>query len=700
MSTKKPAGNGTNTTVRAASRPGDIRNVVLVGHPDSGKTALVEALLRCAGTHTTISSGADTDQHHSISLGVYPLNHGDLVINLIDTPGHPDFVSDVRAGLRAAEAALFVVAANSDIDPATTALWHECEVLGTPRAVAITRLDSVRDTFSDAVVRCRTAFPGAVALQLTGGNDTEVIDLLSRSVYDHGSGQPPGRRNHDAGQDGAIDDARAELIEAIIENSEDESLLERYANGDDIELETLVADLERAVCHATFFPVVPVCSVSGVGLAELLDLMANGFPSPPERDIPPTHSLDGTDLDVQCLVDGPLVAEVVKTSVDPYLGRLTVLRVFSGSLTKDQAIHVCGRGGEQRGHPEHDSDEPIGQIFSPLGGQLRPVERVVAGDICALTRLSNAETTDTISAKASPLIVQPWPLPDPLLPIAVETPSRADEDALPKALGRLTTSDPTIRVERNPETGQLVLWCLGEAHAEVALRYLRDNGANVTQVPVRVALRRTFAGDAAGHGRLVKQSGGHGQYAVCDVSVVPLPRGSGVQFQQKVVGGAVPSQFIGSVEKGARHQLEHGLDNDGIQVTDVLVTLLDGKAHSVDSSDAAFQTAGSLAVKDAAGAGRTVLLEPLARVEIDVPDSYVGAVMSDLAGRRGRVTGTDPDPEVDGRTTVHAEVPDAELATYVVTLRAMTGGAGTFRREFARYDVMPAAVADRLLAPA
>src|SRR6185312_1419782 len=338
-----------------------------------------------------------------------------------------------------------------------------------------------------------------------------------------------------------------------------------------------------------FHPVLPVCAQTGLGLAELLEVLSGGFPSPVELDPPAAEPLDGADTKaLECSPDGPLLAEVVRTTVDPYLGRLSILRVFSGTLTPETPIHISGHGGEQRGHPDHDADERVTQLFSPLGATLRPVERVIAGDICAVGRLGAAETGDTISAKTAPLLMAPWEMPEPLLPIAVQAATRGDEDALAKALGRLTAGDPTVRVERHPETGQLVLWCLGEAHADVVLDRLRAAGARVDTVPVKIAVRETFTEASRGHGRLVKQSGGHGQYAVCDIEVTPLPRGSGIEFAEKVVGGAVPSQFIGSVEKGVRSQLEHGLDNDHIPIVDVVVTLLDGKAHSVDSSDAAF----------------------------------------------------------------------------------------------------------------
>ena len=334
-----------------------------------------------------------------------------------------------------------------------------------------------------------------------------------------------------------------------------------------------------------------------------------------------------------------------------------------------------------------------GAMGAALGAQLREVGACVAGDICAITKSTTAETGDTISGKDTPLLIEPWEMPEPLLPVAIVAKTRSDEDALAKNLGRLVAGDPTMRLERNAETHQLVLWCMGEAHADVVLDRLKSGGVDLDTEPVKVALRETFVTGSKGHGRHVKQSGGHGQYAVCDIEVEPLPRGGGFEFLDKVVGGAVPNNYIPSVEKGVRAQMERGLVA-GNKVVDLRVTLFDGKAHSVDSSDAAFQTAGSLALREAAEKGQVMILEPVDEVTIRVPDAFVGAVMSDLSSRRSRVLGTEPDPNGHERTLVRAEVPAAELVRYSVELRAMTSGAGTFSRVFARYDPMPSHLAD------
>jgi elongation factor G len=698
--------------------PSRVRNVVLVGHSGSGKTTLVEALLAATGTISragSVTEGTtvcDTDpaavkQQRSVSLACAPLLHDGVKVNLLDSPGYADFVGELRAGLRAADAALFVVSSVDGMDAATAALWEECAAVGMPRAVAISRLDHQRADFDETLALCQRVFgaadgPGSVLplyLPLHGddGQSTEgLIGLITQRVLDYSAGHPGAVREPDAEHLPAIEEARNELMEGIIAESEDETLMDRYLAGEDIETSVIIEDLEKAVARGHFYPVVPVCAETGVGLDALLDLLTKAFPTPMEHDLPPVTGIDGSPRPpLTCDPAGPLVAEVVKTTIDPYVGRVSLVRVFSGTLKPEQTVHISGHGLEERGHRDHDADERIAHIYSPLGTGLREVPAAVAGDICAITKSGSAETGDTISLKDNPLLVAPWEMPEPLLPVAIVAKTRADEDTMAKNLAKLVAGDPTMRLERNPETHQLVLWCMGEAHADVVLDRLRAGGVELETEPVKVALRETFAAGSKGHGRHVKQSGGHGQYAVCDIEVEPLPRGSGFEFADKVVGGAVPHNYIPSVEKGVRAQMERGIVA-GYPVVDIRVTLFDGKAHSVDSSDAAFQTAGSLALKEAAEKGQMTLLEPVDEVTIRVPDSFVGAVMSDLSGRRGRVLGTEPDPDGAEKTLVHAEVPATELVRYAVELRAMTSGAGTFRRSFARHDPMPSHLAEQV----
>ena len=369
--------------------------------------------------------------------------------------------------------------------------------------------------------------------------------------------------------------------------------------------------------------------------------------------------------------------------------------MFSGTLRPDASVHVSGHFssffGEESGHPDHDEDERIGALSHAFGKQLVPASQVVAGDLCAIGRLSRAETGDTLSDAEHPVVLKPWSLPEPLLPVAIVARTKSDEDKLSQALSRVAAEDPSLRVENNAETHQLVLWCLGEAHADVTLERLEERYAvHVDTVPFVVSLRETFGGSAHGLGRHVKQSGGHGQYAVCKITVEPLPEGAGFEFVDKVVGGSVPRQFIPSVEKGVRAQMERGVRN-GYPVVDLRVTLTEGKAHSVDSSDMAFQTAGALALREAAAVSSVTMLEPYDAVDVLVPDEHVGGVMSDLSSRRARVLGTDK--VGDDRTVVKAEVPQTELVRYAIDLRSSTHGAGMFTRSFAHYEPMPEDVA-------
>jgi elongation factor G len=679
--------------------------VVLVGPSGGGKTTLVEALLVAAGVlnrpgsvvdGTTVCDfdEAEIRQQRSVGVAVASLSYEGIKVNLVDTPGYADFVGELRAGLRAADCALFVIAANEGVDEPTKSLWQECSQVGMPRAVVITKLDHARANYPEALTAAQDAF-GDKVLPLYLPTGSGLIGLLSQTRYEYADGKRTTRAPDEADAD-RIEEARGTLIEGIIEESEDESLMERYLGGEAIDESVLIEDLEKAVARGSFFPVIPVCSSTGVGTLELLEVATRGFPSPMEHPLPEVFTPQGaTHATLACDVNAPLLAEVVKTTSDPYVGRVSLVRVFSGTIKPDATVHVSGHfssffgetNGHGTSHPDHDEDERIGVLSFPLGKQQRPAPEVVAGDICAIGKLSRAETGDTLSDKSEPLVLRPWTMPEPLLPIAIQAHAKTDEDKLSVGLARLAAEDPTLRIEQNQETHQFVLWCMGEAHSGVVLDALANRyGVTVDTIELRVPLRETLAGKAKGHGRHIKQSGGHGQYAVCDIEVEPLPEGSGFEFVDKVVGGAVPRNFIPSVEKGVRAQMEKGV-HAGYPMVDIRVTLFDGKAHSVDSSDFAFQMAGSLALREAAAATKVILLEPIDEIAVMVPDDYVGAVMGDLSGRRGRVLGT----EAAGheRTVVKAEVPQVELTRYAIDLRSLAHGAASFTRSFARYEPMP-----------
>lgn len=673
------------TTVRmgqapVVERPQQLRNVVLIGCSGVGKTTLAESLALASGAigragriadGNTVSDyeAIEQQQQRSVQLTVLPLAWNGLKINLLDPPGHPDFAAELRAGLHAADAAVFVVSATEPVTEPTRALWRECAAAGIPRGIVVAKLDVARSGFDDILTECHDAF----------GLGPDSLRPVCIPVYQDGRpvgsfGLLTGRSYGEPAPAPDVGPARESLVEAI--SGQDDTLMERYLAGEPLDDEALFDGLRREIVDCALHPALAVTEY-GVGAAELLDLITSAFPDPGHRR-EPAPAADPT---------APLAAQVIRITGDAYVGRISLVRVFSGTLRPDTHVSITGVG-DRNGET---TDERVTTLTGPFGKLQRPVPEALAGDLVCVAKLTTARVGASIGDPEHPVRLDAWPLPEPLLPIAVVAHSKADDDKLSQALTRLTVEDPALRIEQNADTHQLVLWCTGEAHAEVTLDRLRNrHGVHVDTVPYRVALRETFGGTASGHGRLVKQSGGHGQYAICDLEVEPLPTGGGFEFQDRVVGGAVPRQFIPSVEKGVRAQLAKGVAT-GYPLVDVRVTLLDGKAHSVDSSDAAFQMAAGLALRDAATHTVIRLLEPVAAVKVVVPDEYLGAVLSDLSGRRGRVLGTETGGP--GLTVLRAEVPELELARYPVELRALTHGTAEFSRAHLRHELMPAALA-------
>jgi elongation factor G len=694
-------GNGADTGREHGPRSSEqIRNVVLVGPAGVGKSTLFERLIaaRVPGRHQR------GEPAPSQSLGAASIASGEVMINLLDTPGNPDFVGEVRAGLRAADAVLFVVSASDEIDDATRLLWRECEATKMPRAIAVTKLEQSRADFDETIARCRRIFgdvqPVGAPL-IEDGHITGAINLLRRSVTDYRSGEPTSREP-DETEATIIEEHWDPLIESIIEESEDETLLDRHLSGEPIDLDIVIPDLRTAIATGRFFPIIPAHAPTGMGIEGLFELFEQGFPSPVSAPLPKVYKPSGVPFGtVSCDSAGPLVAEVVRTASDPFVGRQSLVRVFSGTLSPDTPLHVSGHLQQFAphhvdAHPDHDSDDRVGPLSAPLGDETKPKPYAIAGDLVLVSKLAAAETSDTLSNKAQPALVEPWLLPEPLLPVAIHATTRGEEEKLGSALQRLVAEDVTMRLEHNAETHQVVIWAMGPAHVDKLLTALRDSWHIQVQVePVRTSLRETFVRPTTAQGRLVKQSGGHGQYAVCMMEIEPLERGAGFEFTERVVGGAVPRQFIPSVEKGIRSQLPKGV-LAGYPLVDVRVTLVDGKAHSVDSSDMAFQTAGAMALREAANESTVALLEPIDKVEITVAEDSVGSVLADLRGRRGQVHGTETAPDLPGYAIIHAEVPAHELSRYPIDLRSVSHGTGTFKRSFVRYDYMPAALAREL----
>ena len=683
------------------SSPADLRNVVLVGSSGSGKTTVFESLLKA---RITGYRGERDDSERAASLTLASVATGDVVVNLLDAPGHPDFVGELRAGLRAADAAVFVVSAADGVDNTTSTLWRECRAVGMPRAIVITKLDVEGSDYDAAVDACRALgdaiVPAYLPLRDAVGAIVGNMSLVTRRVHDYSSGEEQ-VREPSADEIAQMDSYRGDFLEGVITESEDDDLMERYLEGEDLAIDSVRADLLTAIAHGTFHPVVPVQPANGLGVEELFSIIENGFPHPALHPLPTVTTVDGGHpIAVHCDPAEPLVAEIVRTTSDPFAGRQSMVRIFSGTLRTDDIVHVAGHrevftGVEDGAHPGHEEDEKIGPLSFPVGVEMKQKSSAIAGDIVLVSKLTRAETSDTLSAKERPALVEPWVQPEPLLPIALKAASRKDEDKLAAALARLVVEDTTVRLERTPETDQLLLWTMGQAHIDLLLGRLTDRyGVHVESEPVRVAVRETFVTPLKAHGRHVKQSGGHGQYAVCDLEIEPLDRGAGVHFVDKVVGGAVPRQFIPSVEKGVRSQLEKGTIS-GHPVVDVRVTLYDGKAHSVDSSDMAFQTAAAAAIKEAATPKTVALLEPIDEVTVSVGDEYLGGVMTDLSNRRGQLLGTDSDGV--GNSVIRALVPAAELSRYAIDLRSIAHGSGSFTRAFHGYETMPPNLAEAYL---
>jgi elongation factor G len=686
------------------SSPADLRNVVLVGSAGSGKTTLFENLLkaRVAGYR-----GEKDDPERLAALSLATISGEGAVINILDAPGHPDFVSELRAGVRAADAAVFVVSAADGVDTTAQVLWAELKAAGIPRAVVVTKLDAEHSDYDAAVEQIRAAFgegvhPGYIPLRDGKGEIIGNLSLLTRRTHDYSSGSRVARDATDEEKE-LIENYRADYVESIITDAEDEELMDLYLGDEELPTAEMVQDLMKAMYHGNFYPVIPVLT-SGVGVEELIGVISKGFPMPTRRVLPPLVTPAGDEATVdEISADGPLLAQVIRTVSDPFAGRLSMVRVFSGTLKTDATAQIIG-GRKlfglpvQDAHPDHSETEKVGALSAPAGQELTGKSQALAGEIVYVAKLSKAETGDTISSPEKPLVVRPWATPTPLLPAAVRAASRNDEDKLATALGRLVVEDTSVVLQRAEGTDQLLLWTMGQAHYDLLMNRLKDRyGVNVEPEAVKIAYRETFVGKGAAEYTHKKQSGGHGQYAKASIEIEPLERGGGFEFADQVVGGAIPRTFIPSVETGVRSQLEKGV-LAGYPLVDVKVTLLDGKYHPVDSSDMAFQLAGSMAVKEAAKPGTVALLEPIDLVTITVGEQYQGAIMTDISGRRGQMLGSDS--AGDHKAVIRALIPQAELMRYAIDLRGLAQGSGSFTREFHGYELVPAQTAAEIVAAA
>jgi elongation factor G len=653
---------------RDATPPVGMRNVVMLGHGGTGKTRLGQALLALgeAGANGVFDTEPEArERGHTLGLATASARWRNHEIHILDTPGQPDFVGDAYPALLAADVAVFVVDATAGVQPVHDALWEACDRVRLPRLVFLNKLDKANAAYQSVIdaLRERCGKPLAPVHMPMGIADefTGVIDLLHFTAALAGGEQVdvPDERADQARRN------RETLVEAIVET--DDGLLERYLEGEEPDPKDLAECFAHGIATSRFFPVLCGSADKGVGVPLLADFFLEECPAPSDDD-------------------GRPAAYVAKTLSDPYLGRVSVVRVLSGTIATDDTL-VCARSG---------ADVTIRSLFHLSGGQQTTVRSAAAGAIVATSKLEDVRTGDTLHAKGAEVTLEPVGQPEPLHRIAIEPASAGDEDKLSTALGRLTDEDPSLRVVQDSETGQLLLAGYGPAHVDVALaRMARRYGVQVTRAPVRVAYRETVAGPGTGVGKHVKQSGGHGQYGIAHIEIEPLPRGEEFVFENRIVGGVIPRQWIPSVERGVREAMARGI-LAGYSVVDVLVRLVDGKHHSVDSSDMAFQAAGSLAFRSAAEDAGMVLLEPYVRVEVTVPDALTGDVMGDLSARRGRIQGTES--AGPGRSLVSALVPEAELITYVTDLRSLSSGNGSVTMAYDHHDEVPDHVARAIIA--
>ena len=665
-----------------------IRNVALVGHGGAGKTTLAEALLHRAGAINRmgrVEDGSTVCDHDpeeqrkglSLSLAIAPFEWKGHKVNLVDTPGYADFVGDVVAALRVVDLAVFVVSAVDGVEVQTEVIWREAARLGVPRMIFVNKLDRERASFERTLDQLRDRLGAGVApLELPIGNEAGfrgIADLLTDTAHIYEGGVPHTEPIPDE-MEALEHQVHDNLVEGIV--VAEDALLERYLEGDVPGLEELEHALTLGIETASVFPVVCGSAVGEVGIDRLADFLVEIGPPPADRPTPVTAG--DTEVMVPADPSGDPLAFVFKTIADPFVGQLSLFKVLSGTIRNDDHL-VNSRTG---------TDERLHGLFVVRGREHEPIDSLAAGDIGGIAKLTGTATGDTLSAKGKPVVVPAIQQPPAVLSIAVVPKTQADDDKLATALHRLQEEDPALLVDRDEETHQTILRGTGETHLAIALEKLeRKFGVGVTTEDVRVRYRETITDAAEAEGKHKKQSGGHGQFAVATIRVEPVERGEGFEFVDKIVGGAISRSYIPAVQRGVEETMAAGGVN-GHPVVDVRVTLLDGKEHSVDSSEMAFRVAGRLAFREAMAKAGAVVLEPISRIDVTVPSELLGDVMGDLNARRGRVQGTEPDEL--GEQIIYALVPESELLRYAVDLRSLTGGRGRFAAEHDHYDPMPA----------
>ncbi len=677
--------------------PDRIRNVALVGHRGSGKTALHEALLYQAGavnrlgsvTDGTTVSDSDPDERArqmSIAAALASFRWQDRKINLVDTPGEPSFIADALGALRVCESAVFVINAVTGVEVSSTRLWTRAQELDLARLIFVNMLDRERADFFRTLTALKEAFgEHVVATEIPVGTEHElrgVIDLVDMRAYLYeGSGRDNAREAEIPPE--LADQAqeyREKLMDEVAMTSD--ALAERYLEGEEISHAEIVDALKEGTNHGLLFPVTCGAATRNLGSDRLLDAIVEDLPSPVKHG-----GLEVGELTLQADADKPLYAYVFKTRADQFAGKLNLFRVYQGVMRHDsQALNT-------RVHAK----ERIGQLLVLQGKETASTDAFGPGDLGAVAKLKETHAGDWLADRDEPISMPKIALPAPVMAFAVAPRAKGDEDKVFTALRRLQEEDPTIELRRDQQTGEQIVAGLSQVHVEVVVERMKSRfGAEVVLKPPRVPYQETIRQHAKAHGRHKKQSGGRGQFGDCHIEIEPLESGEGFEFVNKIKGGVIPTSFIPAVEKGVHDALEHGVVA-GFPVKGVRVRLFDGQYHTVDSSEIAFRLAGAQAMRQALEQAAPVLLEPIMQVTISVPEASVGDVIGDLNSRRGRPLGMD---SVGGMTEVKAEVPMAEMLAYAPDLRAITGGQGEFTMVFDRYDEMPSHLAQKVVADA
>jgi elongation factor G len=679
--------------------PEKIRNVALVGHSGSGKTTLAEALLFRAGAIDrigTVEAGTtvtdyDPEEHErgtTITMSLAPFEWRGHKINMIDTPGYADYAGELHAALRVTDLAIFVIDAVEGVEVQTEYAWRIAEQLNTPRMIFVNKLDKERASFEATVAQLRDRFGAGIApIELPIGEEEAfhgIADLFRDKafIYDSGSAQAADMPEELVDKEHEVHES---LVEGIVVG--DDALLERYLDGDIPSVEELEHVMADGVAASKVFPVVCGSAIGPIAVDRLADFIVELAPAPADR--PPAIVTVGDErVPVEKDPNGEPLAFVFKTLADPYVGQISLLKVLSGTL-KPETHLTSGRSGQ---------DERLAKIATMFGDETTLVQAAPAGDIIAVAKLIDTRTGDTLAPRDKPVTAEPIDFPEPVLATALVARTQSDDDKLTSALYRILEEDASLKLERNSETHQTLLYGLGDSHVNIAIEKLsRKFGVEVDQEKVRVPYRETITRPADAEGKHKKQSGGHGQFGVCHLILRPKPRGEGFEFVDKVKGGSIPRGFIPAVEKGIVETMLDG-GNHGFPVVDIEVTVDDGKYHAVDSSEMAFKLAARAGFREAFDDAGPVVLEPVSLVAITVPSDYQGDVMGDIASRRGSVQGTTTGG--NGSQIVEALIPTSEIVRYAIDLRSLTHGWGRYTATFDHYQELPSHLVDRAMADA